>query len=218
MSTNDNADNGLEEMRVDRRTAIKWVVAAGAALQLPPAVFDANAAAAGTAYGKDPNLLKIYQPGTLWALTLTAEQRKLAATLCDLIIPADEHSPAASSVGVVDFIDEWISAPYPDNARDKPIVLEGFAWLDAEAKRRFSKSFVAASEAQRTAICDDIAAKDVKPQFSQAAAFFSRYRSLTAGGFYTTPVGRKDLKYVGNEPLTEFPGPPEAVLKQLGLT
>jgi hypothetical protein len=217
MSTNE-ADQGHDEMRVDRRTAIKWVVAAGAALQLPPAVFDANAAGAATGYGKDPALLKIYQPGTLWPLTLTPEQRKLAATLCDVIIPADEHSPAASSVGVVDFIDEWISAPYPDNARDKPVILDGFAWLDAEAKRRFSKTFVAASDAQRTAICDDIAAKDVKRQFAQAASFFSRYRSLTAGGFYTTPVGRKDLKYVGNEPLKEFPGPPPEVLKQLGLT
>jgi len=40
---------------------------------------------------------------------------------------------------------------------------------------------------------------------------------LTAGGFYTTPAGRKDLDYVGNVPLTRFDGPPAALLVALGL-
>ena len=61
--------------------------------------------------------MKVYAAGELWPLTLTKEQRATATALCDLIIPADDTSPAASSVGVVDFIDEWISAPYPEHAR-----------------------------------------------------------------------------------------------------
>jgi len=54
---------------------------------------------------KDPDLLKKYAAGDLWPLTLTKEQRVTATALCDLIIPEDEQSPAASKVGVVDFID-----------------------------------------------------------------------------------------------------------------
>lgn len=211
-------DTQEQGITVDRRTAVKWVLAASAALGLPATVFEANAATAVAGYGKDPALLKIYKSGDLWPLTFSSEQRTTAAILCDMIIPADDQSPSASSVGVAAFIDEWISAPYPDYLRDRKTILDGFGWLDAEAQRRYSKTFAALSAQQRSAICDDIATeKDAKQEFASAAAFFSRYRSLTAGGFYTTPAGMKDLKYVGNEPLTSFEGPPAAVLKQLGL-
>src|ERR1700754_2560578 len=127
---------------VDRRTAVKWVLAASAALRLPSVSFDATAAApAAQGYGKDPNLMKLYASGDLWPLTLTKEQRATATALSDLIIPADGTSPAASSVGVVDFIDEWISAPYPEHAVDRKTVVDGLSWIDGEAQRRFSTTF-----------------------------------------------------------------------------
>jgi hypothetical protein len=123
---------------MDRRTTLKWVLAASAAW--PALRREAAAAdpvrAGGDGYGTDPNLQTIYHPGQLWPLTLSEAQRGLAAVLCDLIIPADAHSPSASAVGVVAFIDEWVSAPYPDNRRDRTTVLEGFKWLDDEAARR----------------------------------------------------------------------------------
>src|SRR5262245_57571256 len=101
---------------VHRRTAAKWVLAASATRRVAILSFDASAATpAAKGYGKDPNLMKIYKAGELWPLTLSKDQRATAAALCDLIIPADDTSPAASSVGVVDFLDEWISAPYPEH-------------------------------------------------------------------------------------------------------
>lgn len=210
--------NDNTSMRVDRRTAIKWVLAASAALQLPAGSALAQETAKSViGYGKDPNLLKIHQIGELWPLSLTDSQRVTATVLSDLIIPADEHSPAASKVGVVDFIDEWISAPYPDNKRDKPVIIQGLAWLDTESQRRFKNNFSALTEKERVAICDDISAVKPAAQFAQAAAFFTRYRALTAGGYYTTPVGMKDLKYVGNVAMTTFEGPPPEVLRKLGL-
>jgi hypothetical protein len=212
----ERGDQGADELRIDRRTAIKWVMAASAALRLQGTAFAAGAAAPA-GYGKDPNLLKVYESGVLWPLTLTKEQRALATVLCDTIIPADDTSPAASAVGVVDFIDEWISAPYPDQVADRRTVLEGFAWLDAEAQRRHAVPFAKLDAAQLAAMCDAISAKKVEPRFAQAAKFFDRYRSLTAGGFYTTPAGMKDLRYVGNVAMTTFEGPPASVLKQLGL-
>ena len=207
--------NEQDALRVDRRTAVKWVLAAAAAVQQPkPPVADSMVKAG---YGQDPDILKIYKPDSLWPLTLTKPQRATATVLSDVIIPADAESPAASAVGVVDFIDEWISAPYPDNVRDKPIIVEGLAWIDAESQRRFKKDFAKLSDTQRAAICDDISAAKPKAEFAKAAEFFTRYRSLTAGGFYTTPVGMKDLRYVGNVALTSFDGPPVEVLKKLGL-
>jgi hypothetical protein len=205
--------------QVDRRTAIKWVVAAASAAHLPTftnTIF-ADTLSRAQGYGKDPKLTDPYHAGDVWPLTLSPQQRKAAQVLSDLIIPADSISPAASSVGVVDFIDEWISAPYTNFADDRKIVLEGFAWLDAEAQRRHGKAFSELNGAQLTAICDELAATKPHAEFSNAAKFFARYRELTTAGFYTTPVGMKDIGYVGNVPLTSYDGPPKDVLKKLGI-
>lgn len=205
--------------RMDRRTALKWMLAAAATTTLAPHLARGQAAApAVKGYGTDPDLLKHYKPGDVWPLTFTDAHRRTAAALCDVIIPADAESPSASSVGVVDFLDEWISAPYADQQADRVIVLPGLAWIDGEATQRFARPFAALDEAQQTAICDDICElAKAKPEFKQAAHFFATYRNLTAGGFYTTPQGRQDLRYVGNMPLAQFDGPPPEVLKQAGL-
>src|SRR5215813_981 len=98
---------------MDRRTTIKWMLAVAAATsgahQVEPA-FGASSPTAdaptGRGYGTDPKLIQAYKPGEFWPLTFTAQQRRTAQVLCDLIIPADSSSPSASEVGVVDFLDE----------------------------------------------------------------------------------------------------------------
>ncbi|HEX7917362.1 gluconate 2-dehydrogenase subunit 3 family protein [Rudaea sp.] len=204
---------------MDRRTTIKWMLAAAA---LPLARDPLHAATAPKAqakpYGQDPKLLNVYHPGELWPLTFNAAQRRTATVLCDAIIPADATSPSASAVGVVDFLDEWISAPYPAQQKDRAIVLKGLHWLDRESGRRFFKPAHELDAQQLHAICDDICyLPKARPHFVEAARFFARYRDLTASGFYTTPEGRKDLQFVGNVPLASFDGPPLEVLKKVGL-
>ena len=204
---------------MDRRTTLKWVLAASAAWPLT----NAGAARAATAipaqgYGTDPDLLKTYRPGELWPLTLTAQQRRLAGVLADIIIPADDRSPGASAVGVVEFIDEWVSAPYPEHQRDRTTVVEGFVWLDAAAARRSGGGFADLGASAQQEICAGICDESRAPaELHAAARFFSRYRDLTAGAFYATPVGRKDLDFIGNVPLTHFDGPPAELLESLGL-
>jgi hypothetical protein len=204
---------------MDRRTTLKWVLAAGAAWPLKggrAARADAEPTARG--YGTDPNLVANYRPGELWPLTFTAAERRLAAILADIIIPADEHSASASAVGVVDFIDEWVSAPYPRHQEDRTIVHDGLAWLDTEAGRRFGKGFAELGGAAQHGICDDICEESSAAlENGDAAKFFALFRDLTAGGFYSTPAGRKDLNYIGNVPLTRFDGPPAELIKALGL-
>jgi hypothetical protein len=217
---------------MDRRTTIKWVLAASATMPLfgtdvaaqsstvlaQPKGTDTNAIHYDNGYGTDPNLTKTYRPGEVWPLTFTPEQRRTATVLCDLIIPPDEVSPSASSVGVVDFIDEWVSSPYPRQRGHRPLLLEGLQWLDDEAMKRSKKSFVDADAAAQHSICGDICYEaGAAPEFAQAAKFFASFRDLTAGGFYTTPIGMKDIGYVGNVPLSSFPPPPLKLLQQLGL-
>jgi hypothetical protein len=204
---------------MDRRTTIKWMLAASASLAwLGSGATRAIEAPVARPYGTDPDLSKVYRPGDLWPLTLTAKQRVTAGSLCDLIVPADAWSPAASAVGVVDFIDEWISAPYPVHVADRELVIQGLEWLDDEAAARYSSRFADLAVSQQTAVCDEICyLPKAAPRRVQAATFFARYRDLTAGGFYATPAGRKDLQYVGNSPSATFEGPPIEVLRKVGL-
>jgi hypothetical protein len=212
-------------MSMDRRTTIKWMLAAAAtapslqvSLGAEAATLARDVAAGQKGYGTDPQLTKEWKPGGPWPLTLGAAARLTTAALCDLIIPADDRSVAASAVGVVDFIDEWISAPYPQQRGDRELVLPGLKWIDDEAQKRFGAGLAAIGNAQRAQIADDICSvSKAKPEFLSAAKFFARFRDLTAGGFYTTPVGMKDIGYVGNVPLESFAGPPIEALKKAGL-
>lgn len=210
---------------MDRRQALKWIGAAAAAAAIFPHATAQDKlqrpadAPGGKRIGWDPVLNKTYAPGELWPLTLTPKQRKAAASLTDLILPPDNPGDKQpSQLGVQDFIDEWISSPYDETAKDRPVIIEGLDWLDAESQRRFQKDFADLAEPQKCAIADDICGKTaVKKEFKPAQNFFNRFRYLAASGYYTTPQGWKDIGYVGNVPTVNFDGPTPEALKHLGL-
>ena len=204
---------------MDRRNSLQWMLAAMALPELTGIAVAAPKRDGTKGYGTDPVLTESHRLGALWPLSFDAAQGRCAAALCALIIPADEHSPSAAQLEVHRFIDEWISAPYPQQQKDRVVVVEGLAWLDAEAQRRFGgKVFAELAEAEQQQIADAICWKaKAAPGLEKAAAFFARFRDLTAGGFYTTPQGTKDLGFVGNRPSATFDGPPEAVLKIVGV-
>lgn len=203
---------------MDRRSSMQWMLAAAATLPgLDTAVAAPTKQRRGV--GTDPNLTKSYRSGELWPLSFSERQRRCAAALCGVIIPADELSPSAAELKVHVFIDEWISAPYPAHERDKALIVKGLAWIDAESAKRFRKPFAEAELKQQEAICDEVCGEvPADSKLAEPAKFFARFRDLTAGGFYTTPQGAKDLGFVGNTPSQTFDGPPEAVLKIVGVT
>jgi hypothetical protein len=201
--------------RMDRRSALKWVGAALVAFPLLDFKTLAEYPAGLKETLSDPNL---FHPGRLWGRELTAEELKTAASLADVIIPADDQSPSASQVGIGDFLDEWVSAPYPVQQADLKLVREGLRWMNTEANKRFQKDFADLDDAQKAKICDDICyLPKATEEFKGAAVFFARMRDLTASGFYTTDAGFRDLRYIGNIPLTKFKGPPPNVLEYLKL-
>lgn len=229
-------------LRVDRRTTLKWLAASMAAAQagcstgskfvgteIPPApaqrdgLLGAAAAPDGVAYGVDPDLMHPVAP---WSKTMTDGQLQTAAALADSILPADEHSPAASSVGVPDFIDEWVSAPYPEQRRDRETILAGLEWLERESRSRHGTSFAALGEAEKAQLLDRLAfpvASDAG--LADEIEFFRRFRFLAVGAFYSTPEGMRAAGYVGNVAVAgPYPGPSqeamahlEGVLQKLGL-
>lgn len=187
--------------------------ASGAAGGVPASTGKPTVGPRGTL--SDPDLLN---PKITWEMQLTAAEMTTLTALCDMIIPADDTSPSASKVGVPAYINEYVSAPSDWYKRALVQVRGGLAWINVESAKRFGKAFHEITDAQRTAICDDICyAPRAKPEFKQAAKFFDRVRDLTAEGFYTTDEGMKDIGYVGNVALPKFDGPPPEVLKHLGL-
>lgn len=207
----------FSQKRMDRRSAIKWMVAATATVHLIEARTSSQAVdPLSLGYGTDPNMLEGNVP---WERTMTPEQLRTTSKLADIILPrTSETSPSASEVHVPDFFDEWISAPYENHVADREAILDGLNWIDRESQRRFGKDFHELEEAQCTAICDDIAFQpDALPEFEHGARFFAKFRSLTMGGYYTTDIGLKDIGYVGNYAMATFGGPPPEVLKLLGI-
>jgi hypothetical protein len=213
------------DTRLSRRDVLKFFGAMSATMAAgdlgalaQEAKSPAAAAAAAKGYGPDPDLVKFYKPGDAWPLTFTPAQAKTATALADVMLPADDFGPAASTLRVADYIDEWISAPYPQQQKDRPGIVEGLAWLESESQKRFQKDFAALSADQHRAICDDICwTADAKPEFKKAAEFFLNFRALANAAYYGTPDGWKAVGYVGNIPLPSFDGPPPEVLAKLGL-
>lgn len=220
---------------INRRDALKVITAAAASAALAegllPATSDAQqivspgpkpkvAAAAPPVAGPrgtltDPVLLTAKAN---WPRLLSATEMLTLASLCDMIIPADDTSPSASAVGAPAYINEYVSAPYEWAEKSLVRVRGGLGWLDVESQRRFTRRFVALTNTERTQICDDICFyPDARPQFKAAARFFGEIRNLAQSGFYTSAEGMKDLQYIGNVPLAKFEGPPPEVLKKLGL-
>jgi hypothetical protein len=196
---------------LSRREALKRVIGLSVALSTLEMPAFANTATRGI--GTDPNLLKKEIP---WPLILSAEEMKIVSALADVIIPADEFGPASSAVGVPEFINEWVSAPYEQQQGDFKTIKKGLTWIEAESQKRFSKGFASITLEQQTAIVDDMV-KDGTDAKKQANGFFRTFRDRAAGGYYSTPEGWKAIGYVGNVPMAEFPGPPPEVLKHLGL-
>ena len=194
---------------LSRREAIKRVIGVSIALS----TLELSSFGAVQGIGTDPNLHKKEIP---WPRVLTPEEKRTVTAMGDLIVPADEFGPAASAVGVPDFIDEWVSAPYEAQQKDGKVIREGLAWIDAESKKRFKKGFADCAAADQTAIFDDIV-KDNTDAHKKAFNFFKLFRDRVTGGYYSTPEGWKAIGYVGNTPMVEFPGPPPEVLKHLGL-
>lgn len=220
-------------MTLSRRTTLQWMMAA-AALPLARWPSPAMAAGGGTApqldviadwpatlpvappaksYGRDPDLTKPVVP---WPLTLSKAQRATIDLLGNLILPADERSPGAGTLGVGAFIDEWISAPYPVQQADRAQVLGGLIWLDAQSRAMHAAAFDAITPPQRAGLLDVLTVAAPVAKMAAPVAFMDTLRYLFVLGFYSLPEGKADMGYIGDQPTPgDYPGPTREALAHL---
>jgi len=148
----------------------------------------------------------------------TREEWRTVNMLVDYIIPRDERSGSATDAKVPEYMD-FLLADKEASDSSKVSMRGGLGWLDIECEERFGTSFVRSTDAQRKQVLDDIAwPAKARPELSQGVAFFNRFRDLTAAGFFSSEMGWKDLRYMGNVFNPGYAGCPPAALSKLGVT
>lgn len=160
--------------------------------------------------------LRAAAEGNAYAPTFfTAAEYRTVRILGDMILPKDERSGSASDAGVPEFMDFTMT----DRPNSRKWMRDGLAWLDAESTKRNSKPFADATQSQREAILNDIAWPAKAPtNMADGVSFFNRFRDLTSTGFWSSEMGVKDLKYIGNVFAPNWNGCPPEALKKLGVT
>ena len=171
------------------------IAAAGAidTLDAREAHVEAHQAAAATGGRYVPKALSAHEFASLERLT-------------DLIIPADDK-PGALQADVA----RWIDLLLDVNADLKAKYTAGLAWLDTAIAANGAADFVGATPAQQTALLDLIAfRRNRTPENGAGIDFFVLARRMTCDGFYTSPVGMRDV-YLGNTPQAAFVVPQAAI-------
>lgn len=147
----------------------------------------------------------------------TEHEYKTVTRLAELIIPADGDNGSALDAGAPEFIDVLCS----QNERLAGIYTGGLLWLDRRMRSQHSNDFVSATPAQQTAMLDALVeagrnrnddeqdgdAGDLTP----GVQFFNWIRRMTVDAYYTSPIGIKDIGYLGNTAVMEYEVPQEVL-------
>jgi gluconate 2-dehydrogenase gamma chain len=195
--------------RVSRRQALKSIAASvtlgGMSIEAAQHVHQHAAEAKKKAAG-------VYKPQLF-----NAHEYQTIGKLSEIIIPADEVSGSALDAGAPEFID--IIANHNDEIAT--ILLGGLSWLDRQMERKHGETFLAATPQQQTAMLDVIAyRKNATGGNAAGVRFFDWMRRLSADAFYTSPIGVKDVGYLGNKGMAVFQVPASAIdyaVKRSGL-
>ena len=204
-------------MEITRRNALKIIGATPVAAGIGLGSAVAEQAAAPPAHvhpPASPAHQAATASGPYTPRFFTAHEYATVGVLVDLIIPRDERSGSATDAGVPAFMDFMMI----DQPRRQTAMRGGLALIDRLAIDRFGKRFVSCADRERRLLLDEIAyASNPDRGLSQAIAFFSSFRDLTASGFWSTKMGVADLQYQGNVFVSEWTGCPDAALKKLGV-
>jgi hypothetical protein len=198
--------------KVTRRSALKLfgAVPAAAVLVWTPA----EAEQAGARAQQSQAAAAKSAPAAFKPKFFTAHEYATVTILVDLIIPKDERSGSATDAGVPRFMDFMMI----DQPRRQVAMRGGLALIDRLTTDRVGTLFTRATDAGRRQVLDEIAyTSNPDRGLSQAIAFFNSFRDLTAGGFWSTKMGVKDLQYSGNTFVAEWDGCPTEALRKLGI-
>ena len=123
-------------------------------------------------------------PGPYAPAFFTPAEYSTLARLTDAIIPPT-GTPGAAAAGVPEYIDRVVSL----NAGHQPLIRAGLAWLERQAKSRFSREFSLLDEAGHAAILQPLS-DEIDRQ--QRNAQRGRFRSERGASVYYVAVTDRD--------------------------
>ena len=150
-------------------------------------------------YGQHVHLALTQTPATgpyVPAFFTPAEYATLSR-LTDVIIPPTT-TPGAVGAGVPEYIDRVVAA----NAEHQPLVRAGLAWLEQQAKTRFSKDFLTLAEAEHVAILQPLSdevdrqRRDAQRQRFRTEGGATVYYAAVTDRTQPTPSRRRDTSRV----------------------
>jgi len=128
--------------------------------------------------------------------------------LTDFMIPADANSKGAIDAGAAEFID-FVCSKSDDVAG---YYRYNLGFIDQQMQSRAGANFIDAPLAEQTKFLDLISYRSNWSDLTGAAVdFFAYFRFMVVDAYYTSPVGIAGLGYMGNQVLTSFTVPEEAV-------
>lgn len=137
---------------------------------------------------------------------LTSQQNKLLTELAESIVPGSTRAHVSR------FIDLLLSVDKPENQRK---FLESSAAMEAEAQKRFKKSFPALDEQQKNAFLTDASTKpkaanapgtEAEKKQSALCAHFENLKGWISGAYYSSEAGMRELGWTGDYAFAVFPG------------
>jgi hypothetical protein len=179
--------NKAKPLRLTRRALSFMAGCAGIAAGAPLPVGMAADAATGT----DSDMVRTF------------------SAFLDTLIPADDHGPAATSIGVDSRILAWVMRSGQDVLWLR-FMANGCAWLDTQARSAIGDGFADASEAARAAIVERMA---VSEKNTIERAFFDTWRRHAMRLYYANPTSWERLP-ISTPPqpvgYPDYSGPPQA--------
>ena len=118
----------------------------------------------------------------------------------NLVAIAEAIVPGSTKANVAEFVDLLLSVDAHKNQRD---FLQSLEQIDSESQKKFAKSFVALSEAQKSELLSASVGMsgETKPE-----AAFENLKTWIRGAYYSSEMGMKELGWTPNRFFPQFPG------------
>lgn len=153
--------------------------------------------------------------GTYKAKLFNEHEYQTVARLAELIVPRDEISGSAVDAGAAEFIDLLAS----HNARLADIFTGGIGWIDHYTLTLHGTTFLEAGQERQIALLEQLVrarhesgvADTEKGGLTPGITFFNWMSRMAIDAFYTSPIGIKDVGYLGNSASGKYTVPQEAI-------
>jgi hypothetical protein len=123
--------------------------------------------------------------------------------LCEVIIPADDHSPGAKAAKVSEYIDVIVSSAAEPV---KKLWADGLALMNHMARDQYMHEYAQCTADQQATLMEQISRNEEQPAKLEEK-FFVALKAAAIDGYYTSKIGiHQDLGYQGNTVVVDFQG------------